>query len=183
MQATTNHLVTKAKKLSVPASIAAAFVLGAAFFAGHGPVRAASATPLDDDSVSALTSIDHAMETVASKVTPAVVNVAVTSRGPSEEQVLRRRSGPRPRAGPGSRPDAAIASRTAPVLRQHASPDARQAAARARRGQRRNHFARRLHRNQQPRGRRRHPDPRDAQRPPRAECQGGRHRQARPTWQ
>jgi serine protease Do len=36
--------------------------------------------PLDDDSVSALTSLDHAMEAVASKVTPAVVNVAVTSK-------------------------------------------------------------------------------------------------------
>ena len=72
------------KRLSVPAAIAGAFVLGAAFFAGHGPVRAAGAMPLDDNSISALTSLDHAMEAVASKVTPAVVNVAVTSRGPSE---------------------------------------------------------------------------------------------------
>ncbi len=86
MAASTNHLVANAKKLSVPAAIAGAFVLGAAFFAGHGPVRAASATPLDDNSISALTSLDHAMEAVASKVTPAVVNVAVTSRGPSEEE-------------------------------------------------------------------------------------------------
>jgi serine protease Do len=86
MATSTNHLVANAKKLSVPAAIAGAFVLGAAFFAGHGPVRAASATPLDDNSISALTSLDHAMEAVASKVTPAVVNVAVTSRGPSEEE-------------------------------------------------------------------------------------------------
>src|SRR5579871_3494921 len=86
MAPSTNQLVSNAKKLSVPAAIAGAFVLGAAFFAGHGPVRAASATPLDDDSISALTSLDHAMEAVASKVTPAVVNVAVTSRGSSEEQ-------------------------------------------------------------------------------------------------
>ena len=88
MPATTNQLVITAKKLSVPAAIAGAFVLGAAFFAGHGPVRAATAMPLDDNSVSALTSLDQAMEAVASKVTPAVVNVAVTSRGPSEEQSM-----------------------------------------------------------------------------------------------
>ena len=85
MAATTNHLVAISRKLSVPASIAGAFVLGAAFFAGHGRVHAAGATPLDDNSVSALTSLDQAMEAVASKVTPAVVNVAVTSRGPGED--------------------------------------------------------------------------------------------------
>ena len=86
MPATTNHLVANAKKLSVPAAIAGAFLLGAAFFAGHGRVHAAAATPIDDNSVSALTSLDRAMEAVASKVTPAVVNVAVTSRGSSDEQ-------------------------------------------------------------------------------------------------
>ena len=88
MPALTNQLVASAKRLSVPAAIAGAFVLGAAFFAGHGPVRAAGAMPLDDNSISALTSLDHAMEAVASKVTPAVVNVAVTSRGPSEEESM-----------------------------------------------------------------------------------------------
>jgi serine protease Do len=88
MRVSTNQLVTGAKKLSVPASIAGAFVLGAAFFAGHGGVHAAGAAamPLDEDRVSALTSLDQAMEAVASKVTPAVVNVAVTSRGPSDDQ-------------------------------------------------------------------------------------------------
>src|SRR5258708_4299604 len=86
MPGTTNQLVETAKELSVPGAIAGAFVLGAAFFAGHGRVHAAMAMPIDEDSVSALTSLDQAMEAVASKVTPAVVNVAVTSRGPSEEQ-------------------------------------------------------------------------------------------------
>jgi serine protease Do len=88
MAASTNHLVSNAKRLSVPAAIAGAFVLGAVFFAGHGPVRAASATALDDNSVSALTALDNAMETVASKVTPAVVNVAVTSRGSSDDESM-----------------------------------------------------------------------------------------------
>src|ERR1700675_1600498 len=86
MPATTNQLVATGKKFAVPAAIAGAFVLGAAFFAGHGRVHAAMAMPIDEESVSALTSLDQAMEAVASKVTPAVVNVAVTSRGPSAEQ-------------------------------------------------------------------------------------------------
>jgi len=49
-----------------------------------GPVASPTATPLDDNSVSALLSLDQAMETLAARVTPAVVNVAVTSHGKSE---------------------------------------------------------------------------------------------------
>jgi serine protease Do len=89
MPVSTNQLVTGASKLAVPASIAGAFVLGAALFAGHGGVHAAAGAAgmaLDESSVSALTSLDQAMEAVASKVTPAVVNVAVTSRGPSDDE-------------------------------------------------------------------------------------------------
>jgi serine protease Do len=41
---------------------------------------AAATAPLDDNSVSALLSLDHAMETLAARVTPAIVNVAVTSK-------------------------------------------------------------------------------------------------------
>ena len=48
------------------------------------PARAAmpgpTATALDDNSVGALLSLDHAMETLAARVTPAIVNVTVTSR-------------------------------------------------------------------------------------------------------
>ena len=40
----------------------------------------APAPPLDDNSVAALLSLDHAMETLAAKVTPAIVNVTVTSK-------------------------------------------------------------------------------------------------------
>ncbi|PYX51241.1 MAG: protease Do [Acidobacteria bacterium] len=50
--------------------------------------RAASASPaaapLDADSVGALLSLDKAMETLAARVTPAVVNVTVTSRTKNE---------------------------------------------------------------------------------------------------
>src|ERR1700719_4446991 len=56
--------------------------------------RAATAAPaaaaLDDNSVGALLSLDHAMETLAARVTPAIVNVAVTSKSKpdSAEQQL-----------------------------------------------------------------------------------------------
>jgi serine protease Do len=45
-----------------------------------------STTPLDDQSVSALLALDHAMETLAARVTPAIVNVAVTSKTKPDEQ-------------------------------------------------------------------------------------------------
>jgi serine protease Do len=82
MAQSTNQLVATARKFAVPASVAGAFALGAALFVGHGSVHAASA--IDDNSVSALTALDNAMEAVASRVTPAVVNIAVTSRGNGE---------------------------------------------------------------------------------------------------
>src|SRR5271165_2848144 len=48
--------------------------------AARAAVAAPAAAPLDDNSVSALLSLDQAMETLAARVTPAIVNVAVTSR-------------------------------------------------------------------------------------------------------
>jgi serine protease Do len=53
------------------------------------PARAAAA--LDDNSVSAITALDQAMETLAARVTPAVVNVTVTSR--TKQQQLSGRDG------------------------------------------------------------------------------------------
>jgi len=50
----------------------------------HGAAVSPTATPLDDKSVSALLSLDQAMETLAARVTPAVVNVAVTSHSKTE---------------------------------------------------------------------------------------------------
>jgi serine protease Do len=86
MSESTNQLVAKGKKLAAPAAILGSFALGAALFVGQGAVHAASSTPspLDDHSIAAITSLDQAMESVASRVTPAVVNIAVTSKG--EEQ-------------------------------------------------------------------------------------------------
>jgi len=81
MSQSTNQLVSMVKRIGAPIAVAGAFALGAALFVGHGRVNAASAAmPMDDQSVSALTALDHAMEAVAAKVTPAVVNVAVTSK-------------------------------------------------------------------------------------------------------
>jgi len=61
---------------------AVVFSLASYEFAGHA--RAATPSPaaaaLDDNSVGALLSLDKAMENVASRVTPATVNVTVTSK-------------------------------------------------------------------------------------------------------
>lgn len=53
--------------------------------AARAAVAAPAAAPLSPDSVSALTALDHAMETVAARVTPAIVNVAVTSKVKASE--------------------------------------------------------------------------------------------------
>jgi serine protease Do len=73
------------KQIAVSAAVVAAFALGAAAYAGHSNVHAAGA--MDDNSVEALTALDRAMEAVAARVTPAVVNVAVTARGSGEMTV------------------------------------------------------------------------------------------------
>jgi serine protease Do len=46
---------------------------------------APSASPLDNSSVGALLSLDQAMETLAARVTPAIVNVTVTSRKKADQ--------------------------------------------------------------------------------------------------
>ncbi len=50
--------------------------------------------PLDDNSVSTLLSLDRAMETVAAKVTPAVVNITVTSKTKVNSQDDNDQGGP-----------------------------------------------------------------------------------------
>jgi serine protease Do len=94
MFVSTSKLVAIATKAALPATVASAFVLGAALFIGAGGVHAAimgsggitSGVPLDDSSVSALTALDHAMEAVTSKVTPSIVNIDVTSKVSPDEQ-------------------------------------------------------------------------------------------------
>ncbi len=87
MSKTTNQLVKGVKRYVAPATLSAAVALGAVALANHTNVHAAAtiASPLDDRSVAALTSLDQAMETLAARVTPAVVNIAVTSTPTGEE--------------------------------------------------------------------------------------------------
>ncbi|HTW59780.1 MAG TPA: Do family serine endopeptidase [Terriglobales bacterium] len=61
------------------------FAKPAAARAESRPAFAPAAAPLDADSVTALLNLDHAMETLAAHVTPAVVNVTVTSRTKSQD--------------------------------------------------------------------------------------------------
>ena len=84
----TNKLVKGFTRYAAPATLSAAVALGAVSMINHNNVHAAAATAssLDDSSVAALTSLDHAMETLAARVTPAVVNIAVTSTPSAEGQ-------------------------------------------------------------------------------------------------
>ena len=87
MSASTNSLVTTVKRFAVPAGAAATVLMGLTFLLGHTTAHAASngASPMDDNSVSSLVALDNAVEAVAARVTPAVVNVAVTSRASAQE--------------------------------------------------------------------------------------------------
>ena len=86
MSGSTNQLVARARKFGAPAAAAAAVLLGFGFLIGHTAHAAAGAAalsggaPMDDNSVSSLVALDNAVEAVAARVTPAVVNVSVTSR-------------------------------------------------------------------------------------------------------
>src|ERR1700748_1815484 len=95
MSLTTNKLVVRTSRLAVPTATVLALVLAGTMALRHTDVHAASniATPLDENSVSSLVSLDKPVESVASRVTPAVVNVAVTSRG-SHEQATSENDGP-----------------------------------------------------------------------------------------
>ncbi len=88
MSVATNSLVVKAKRFGLPIGLAAALLLSVPFLVCHQGVHAASyAEPLDDSSVSSLVALDNAVEAVAARVTPAVVNVSVTAKitGDQEE--------------------------------------------------------------------------------------------------
>ena len=78
------------RRMIIPVLVATAL----AAFVGYesiGPMSAKAAmtpaaAPLDEQSVSPLLSLDKAMETLAARVTPAIVNVAVTSRDKGGER-------------------------------------------------------------------------------------------------
>ena len=84
MSATTNELVTVTRRLLPFGSVAAAVLAAGLLFEHSVHAAAPAASPLDDRSVASLISLDDAVEAVAARVSPAVVNVAVTSRGSAE---------------------------------------------------------------------------------------------------
>jgi len=81
---TTKSLVTNQtfRRFAFPGVLSAALLGGLLFlYQGNVHASAVSASALDDNSVSSLVAMDRDMEALAARVTPAVVNVAVTSRG------------------------------------------------------------------------------------------------------
>jgi serine protease Do len=83
MPVPTNKLVTNSKRFALPA--AAVVLAGGMLFAHNIHAAAPAASPLSDSSVASLVSLDNAVEAVAARVSPAVVNVAVTSKGAEHE--------------------------------------------------------------------------------------------------
>jgi serine protease Do len=77
----TRRLLVAVVALAAIVSLASYEFAHAARAAGVAP----AAAPLDDNSVAAILSLDQAMETLAARVTPAVVNVTVTSKGTAEK--------------------------------------------------------------------------------------------------
>jgi serine protease Do len=83
----TRHMIIPILAVGIAASV------GIYQLSAPSPARAAAwpapaAAPLDDNSVNALLSLDQAMETLAARVTPAVVNVTVTSKAKTEATQL-----------------------------------------------------------------------------------------------
>ncbi|HEX8896965.1 MAG TPA: protease Do, partial [Terriglobales bacterium] len=81
-----NSTYTQSTKRRIGAAVLAlAMIAGLGAYHFLQPIGARAAAnsntaPLDDSKVEALLSLDKAMETVAARVTPAIVNVAVTAK-------------------------------------------------------------------------------------------------------
>ena len=89
MPQTTNSLRAQAKRFTAPLVALALVITAGALTFGHRHVEAATAadtatTPIDNASIDPLLALDQATEAVASRVTPAVVNIAVTSHAPEQ---------------------------------------------------------------------------------------------------
>ena len=90
MPVSTNSLVAKAKRFAAPVVAVVTLLLAIGFVCDRSIAHAAgsaaigAAAPMDSSSVSSLVALDNAVEAVAARVTPAVVNVSVTSRANPE---------------------------------------------------------------------------------------------------
>ncbi len=85
----TNLLRARAKRFIAPLLALTLVVLTGSVVFGHRHVDAATSpdtptTPINNASIDPLLALDQATEAVASRVTPAVVNIAVTSRAPEQ---------------------------------------------------------------------------------------------------
>ena len=85
----TNLLRAQARRFAVPGVALALALTAGAFAFGHKSVDAATSpdtptTPINNASIDPLLALDQATEAVASRVTPAVVNIAVTSHAPEQ---------------------------------------------------------------------------------------------------
>src|SRR6202045_277047 len=89
MRSRTESCSAKAKRRVLAAVLAVATVVTAATLnftmQAKAAMPASAVAPLDDNSVAALTTLDHAMETLAARVTPAVVNVTVASKSDGQQ--------------------------------------------------------------------------------------------------
>ena len=89
MSQETNLLRAKAKAYAAPLAAFALVLSTGALIVGHRHVDAATAAdnniaPINNSSIDPLLALDQATEAVASRVTPAVVNIAVTSHAPEQ---------------------------------------------------------------------------------------------------
>ncbi|MGA3228210.1 MAG: trypsin-like peptidase domain-containing protein, partial [Acidobacteriaceae bacterium] len=96
MSTQTNLLRARTKRFVAPVAALALTVSAGAFVFSHNHVHAAMAAdnpiaPINNASIDPLLALDQATEAVASRVTPAVVNIAVTSH--REEQPAMRGEG------------------------------------------------------------------------------------------
>jgi serine protease Do len=85
----TNLLRARAKRYAAPLFAVSLVVLTGSVVFGHRNVDAATSpdspmAPINNASIDPLLALDQATEAVASRVTPAVVNIAVTSRAPEQ---------------------------------------------------------------------------------------------------
>jgi serine protease Do len=90
MSTETNLLRAQLKRFSAPLLALVLILFGGAFVLGHKNVNAATSgedpiTPINNASIDPLLALDQATEAVASRVTPAVVNIAVTSHAHEQQ--------------------------------------------------------------------------------------------------
>ncbi len=85
---TKRRIAASALALALAGSLAAYEAMKPATATAATTLTSAAAAPLQPDQVDALLAVDKAMETVAARVTPAIVNVAVTSKVSAQQAMF-----------------------------------------------------------------------------------------------